>query len=168
MNGRILIAGIGNIFLGDDAFGVEVIRVLESRSLPEGVVAKDFGIRSFDLAYALLDPWEAIIFVDALPRGEAPGTLYTMEIDLKELENSGETPDGHSMNPVKVLQVAKSSGEVRAQIFVVGCEPEDLGGDEGRMELSPSVRAAVNEGALMAEELAARLLADKTLSVSNY
>ncbi|HEX4486327.1 MAG TPA: hydrogenase maturation protease [Terriglobales bacterium] len=168
MNGRILIAGIGNIFLGDDAFGVEVIRVLASRALPEGVVAKDFGIRSFDLAYALLDPWEAIIFVDALPRGEAPGTLYTMEIDLKELGSSGETPDGHSMNPVKVLQLAKCSGEVRAQIFVVGCEPEDLGGDEGRMELSASVRAVVSEGALMAEELSARLLADKTLSVSNY
>ncbi len=71
---RILIAGIGNIFLGDDAFGVEVVRSMMSRQVPEGVVINDFGIRSFDLAYALLDPWEAVVLVDAMPRGEPSNT----------------------------------------------------------------------------------------------
>ncbi len=75
MNPTVLVAGIGNIFLGDDAFGVEVVRSLARRQLPEGVAVRDFGIRGFDLAYALLDPWSAVILVDALPRGEVPGTL---------------------------------------------------------------------------------------------
>ena len=70
---------MGNIFLGDDGFGVEVALSLSKRQLPEGVTVKDFGIRGFDLAYALLDPWDLVIIVDALPRGEAPGTLYVVE-----------------------------------------------------------------------------------------
>ena len=72
----------GNIFLGDDGFGVEVARSLSKRQLPEGVSVKDFGIRGFDLAYALLDPWDLVIIVDALSRGEAPGTLYVIEPEL--------------------------------------------------------------------------------------
>ena len=67
MTAKILVAGVGNIFLGDDAFGVEVARSLSKRQLPESVTVKDFGIRGFDLAYALLDPWDAVILVDALP-----------------------------------------------------------------------------------------------------
>ena len=164
MTSRILVAGIGNIFLGDDAFGVEVARALATRSLPQGVVVKDFGIRSFDLAYALLDPWEAVVLVDAVPRGETPGTLYTIEVDLNELGNSEDVPDAHSMNPVKVLQLAQSTGEVTSRVYVVGCEPEDCGGDDGRMGLSAAVQAAVQGGAQMVEELAGRVLAQNTLS----
>ena len=76
---RILIAGIGNIFLGDDAFGVEVARRLVRRRLPDGVRVVDFGIRGLDLTYALLDGYEAVILVDAAPRGGPPGTLYVLE-----------------------------------------------------------------------------------------
>ena len=74
MRPSILIAGVGNIFLGDDAFGVEVVRALAKRPLPAGVSVVDYGIRGFDLAYALLDPWDVVVIVDALPRGGAPGT----------------------------------------------------------------------------------------------
>lgn len=73
---RILVAGIGNVFLGDDGFGVEVVRRLAGRGLPEGVEVKDFGIRGMDLAYALQDDYELVVFVDATPRGvsRAPST----------------------------------------------------------------------------------------------
>src|SRR6516225_6995608 len=110
MSQRILIACVGNIFLGDDAFGVEVARVLATREFPEGVQVVDFGIRAFDLAYALLDPWDVVILVDAVPRGDVPGTLYTLEPDLDSIA-SGQAEDapldGHSMDPVKVVQSAK-------------------------------------------------------------
>ncbi len=82
MSAQILVACVGNIFLGDDGFGVEVAQSLSKRQLPESVQVKDFGIRGFDLAYALLDPWDTVIIVDALPRGEAAGTLYVLEPDL--------------------------------------------------------------------------------------
>ena len=78
---RILIAGVGNIFHGDDAFGVEVIRALSTRPLPEQVVVEDFGIRSYDLAYALTDSYDAVILVDAMPRGRPPGTVSLVEPD---------------------------------------------------------------------------------------
>ncbi len=85
MKERILIAGIGNIFLGDDAFGVEVVRRLSrsARKLPDEVRIVDFGIRGFDLAYALMEGYEVAILVDATPRGGVPGTLYTIEPDLQ-------------------------------------------------------------------------------------
>jgi hydrogenase maturation protease len=167
MNPTLLIAGIGNIFLGDDAFGVEVVRSLIKRQLPEGVSVKDFGIRGFDLAYALLDPWDAVIFVDALPRGEAPGTLYTMEPDLATLGNPS-SPDmamnPHGMDPVRVLHLAASIGTIAARVLIVGCEPHDFGDElEGRMGLSPAVQGAVEEAADMVEELARRILTTKKL-----
>src|SRR5581483_3861800 len=79
MSAKVLVAGIGNIFLGDDAFGVEVVRALAQRALPENVRVVDFGIRGLDLTYALLDGYEAVIMVDAAPRGGRPGTLYVIE-----------------------------------------------------------------------------------------
>ena len=89
---KILVAGVGNIFLGDDAFGVEVARALSGRPLPEGVTVKDFGIRGFDLAYTMLDAWDTVILVDALSRGEAPGTLYLLEPDLAYTDKCGDHP----------------------------------------------------------------------------
>lgn len=163
MNAGILVAGIGNIFLGDDAFGVEVARVLARRTLPDRVSVKDFGIRGFDLAYALLDPWHAVILVDALPRGEVPGTLYTMQPDLAGLADS-VSPDmamsPHGMDPVRVLHLAASMGTIAARILVVGCEPQDFGDElEGRMGLSPAIEAVVEEAADMVEDLIGRILA---------
>src|SRR6476661_2103049 len=104
----ILIAGIGNIFLGDDAFGVEVAQRLTQRSWPTGVRVEDFGIRGFDLAYAILDGYDVTILVDATPRGGDPGTLYLIEPDLNMAGGVGIEP--HGMDPVKVLQLVKTLG----------------------------------------------------------
>ena len=161
MRNHILVAGVGNIFLGDDAFGVEVARVMSARTLPEQVIVRDFGIRSFDLAYALLDDWSAVILVDAVSRDETPGTLFVIEPDLAKSAEAAEigTFDGHSMDPVTVLRLAETLGEIRPKVYVVGCEPADLGGDEGRMGLSPEVEASVVEAVDMVEKLAQELLA---------
>lgn len=161
MTDRVLIAGIGNIFLGDDAFGVEMVRAWCRHPQTAGVRVIDFGIRSLDLAYALLDPWEAVIFVDAVPRGETPGTLYTIEPDLRALCNAeadGIAIDAHTMDPVKVLQLAASMGEISSRIYVLGCEPDDCGGEEGRMGLTPVVEAAIPEALRMLEELLRQIL----------
>lgn len=80
----ILVAGVGNIFNGDDAFGVEVVRRLAQRKLPDGVRAIDFGIRGIDLTYALLDGYGALVLVDTAQRGELPGTISIVEPDLAE------------------------------------------------------------------------------------
>jgi hydrogenase maturation protease len=164
MTPAILVAGVGNIFLGDDAFGVEVARSLATRQLPRSVSVKDFGIRGFDLAYALLDPWNTVILVDALPRGEAPGTLYLLEPNLEGLGRSasaGTEMNPHSLDPVRVLNFAASMGTISARVLVVGCEPNDFGEElEGRMGLSPPVQAAVEGAAKMVEELVGRILSE--------
>jgi hydrogenase maturation protease len=166
---KILVAGVGNIFLGDDGFGVEVALALSQRQLPESLKVKDFGIRGFDLAYALLDSWDAVIIVDALPRGEAAGTLYVVEPDLAALPGvaSADTAiNPHGMDPVRVLNLAASQGTISAQVLVVGCEPQDFGDElEGRMGLSAPVQAAVEEAAKMVLELAARIATTKQVSL---
>ncbi|HST54230.1 MAG TPA: hydrogenase maturation protease [Pyrinomonadaceae bacterium] len=161
---RILIAGIGNIFLGDDAFGSEVARALERRALPDGVRVVDFGIRGFDLVYALLDDYEATIFVDATPRGGEPGTLYTIEPDLSELDGldaEGMMVEPHGMNPLKVLAMVKSMGGQFGRILLLGCEPSPLLSEEGYMGLSEPVRAAVDEAINVVESLVAKILAEE-------
>ena len=108
MRRTILVAGIGNILLGDDGFGVEVVNRLAERSLPDGVQVVDFGIRGLDLAYALLEEYDAVIFVDATSRGQTPGTLYVIEVPC---EQPGEISiDAHGMDPVKVLSLARALG----------------------------------------------------------
>jgi hydrogenase maturation protease len=142
----ILVAGIGNIFLGDDGFGVEVVRRVALFDLPAGVRVADFGIRGFDLAYALLNGYETAILIDACPRGEAPGTLYVVEPDLKELDAAPQSmADGHVMNPMVVLRMARAMNIEVKSVFIVGCEPETLGGEEGAMGLSRPVEAAVDQ-----------------------
>lgn len=165
MKPTVLIAGIGNIFLGDDAFGVEVARSLLKRKLPENVEVRDFGIRGFDLAYALLDSWDTVILVDALARGEVPGTLYTMEPDLVDLGNA-VSPDmamnPHGMDPVRVLHSAASMGAIVARVLIVGCEPRDFGDElEGRMGLSAAVQNVVEEASDMVESLVRQPFATK-------
>jgi hydrogenase maturation protease len=157
----ILVAGIGNIFMGDDAFGCEVARRLAERRLPEGVRVIDFGIRGFDLAYAIMDGPDVTVFVDATPRGEAPGTLYTIEPDLSELNDAGAGGimiEPHGMNPLKVLAMVKAMGGEFKRILLVGCEPETLGGEEGLMGLSEPVVRAVDEAVRMVESLVAKIL----------
>ena len=152
---RILVAGVGNIFLGDDGFGVEVVRRLAGRGLPEGVEVVDFGIRGMDLAYALQGDYEVVVFVDAAPRGKEPGTVYLIE---PEIEEDGEMSlDTHGMDPVKVIKLARALGAKPTRTLVVGCEPkvvvsgEDY--DDMLMELSEPVRAAVEEAVKLVESL---------------
>jgi len=150
---RILIAGIGNIFLGDDGFGVEVAQQLQQMEWPSGVTIRDFGIRSYDLAYALLDGYDLVVLVDATPRRSAPGTLYVIEPDLDAAPPGSPALDAHAMNPVSVLQLAKSMGPVSGRTVLVGCEPATLGGENGHMGLSGPVAAAVDEAARMVRKL---------------
>lgn len=163
MNRRILVAGIGNIFFGDDAFGVEVIRELRRHSLPESVKIEDFGIRGYDLAYAILSGCEAVILVDAAPRGEAPGTLFLIELNPDgSTGGEGEILDAHSMNPMHVLRMVQALGGYSGRLYLVGCEPEVLETED--LGLSASVQAAVPAavegilslvGELLSEESAA-------------
>ena len=155
---RILVAGIGNIFLGDDAFGVEVAARLATRPLPASVRVVDFGIRGLDLVYALVDGFDLAILVDAVPRGGAPGTLYTIEPELPDA--SADQPvelATHGMDPVKVLLLARAMGSTTDRLLVVGCEPAWLGdGDAGGMGLSECVRAAIDPAVALIEALIAR------------
>ena len=155
MSRRILIAGIGNIFLADDGFGVEVVKRLAGHELPEGVEVVDFGIRGLDLAYALQDDYETVVFVDASPRGEEPGTVYLIE---PEIEDGGEVAlDTHGMDPVKVLRLARAMGGEIPKTLVVGCEPQNiLNGeayDDMLMGLSEPVEAAVEQAAKLVVSL---------------
>jgi hydrogenase maturation protease len=153
---KVLIACVGNIFLGDDGFGVEVAQSLSKRQLPEGVSVKDYGIRGFDLAYALLDPWELVIIVDALSRGEAAGTLYVIEPELNGPASLDTALNPHGMDPVRVLSLAASMGPISAQVLVVGCEPHDFGDElEGRMGLSSRIQGVVEAACDMILDLVA-------------
>jgi hydrogenase maturation protease len=158
---RILVAGIGNIFLGDDAFGVEVARRLAGRALPNNVRVTDFGIRGFDLACALLDGYDTTILVDACPRGEPAGTLYVIEPNLDDFghrEQQQAAVEAHSMDPLNVLRLATSMGGPLKRVLLVGCEPGTLGPEEGQMGLSEPIESAVDEAVKLVESLVARIL----------
>ena len=123
---------------------MEVIRRLAERTLPGDVRARDFGIRGYDLAYALLDPQELTILVDAAPRGDKPGTVYLIEPDLTD-EEEAPAMDAHAMNPASVLRLARSMGTITSRVLIAGCEPLTLGGEDGHMGLSDEVSSAVDE-----------------------
>lgn len=160
MNGGVLVAGIGNIFLGDDGFGVEVVSRLRHKTLPSCVRVVDFGIRSYDLAYALMENWGLVILVDALPRGGEPGTLYTIEPELAD-DTDEITVDAHTMNPVAVLQLVRALGGRPSPMLVVGCEPATVDPDSGgSFALSAPVSAAVDEAVYMIEGLINRARAE--------
>lgn len=158
---RILIAGIGNIFLADDGFGVEVAQRLAITQFPSGVRVADFGIRGFDLAYALMEGYETTILVDAYPGDGAPGTLFVVEPDLDALNSPDARPgaiEPHGMNPETVLHMAKSMGGELKRVLLVGCVPATLGPEEGQLGLSEPVAAAVDEAAKLVESLVTRIL----------
>ncbi|MFZ0731243.1 MAG: hydrogenase maturation protease [Candidatus Sulfotelmatobacter sp.] len=156
MKGKILIAGIGNIFLGDDGFGVEVVKTMQQRPLPENVRVIDFGVRSYDLAYALMQDWDLVILVDAICRGAEPGTLFTIQPELPRDEGSA-TIDAHTMNPVAALQLVKALGGRIAPLLVVGCEPATVEPNpDGNFVLSEQVDRAVDQAIVMVEQLITR------------
>ena len=141
---NILVAGIGNIFQGDDAFGCEVTRLLSTRSLPASVHVIDFGIRGLDLSYALMDKPDLTILVDATSRGGAPGTVYTIEPAIERVGIDQDlAANAHAMNPANVFRMVQAMGGEMGRILLVGCEPADLGGEDGRMGLTPPVAEAV-------------------------
>jgi hydrogenase maturation protease len=163
---RVLVAGIGNMFLADDGFGPEVAAVLRERPLPPGTQAADFGIRGMDLAFRVLEGWDAVILIDAAPHGEPPGTLTVFEPDLTGAGPGAAAPEAHAMDPVKVLALARHMAEDGAaplpRVLVVGCEPErlpDADDPDVQVGLSDAVRAAVRPAAELVESLLAELRA---------
>jgi hydrogenase maturation protease len=157
---RILIACVGNIFLGDDGFGTEVARELAGRPLPPGVVLKDYGIRGLDLTYALLDPYDLIIIVDACSRGGKPGSIYLIEpgpVDSVSADSAWVPMEAHAMNPMNVLRAVNSMGVKPGRVLLVGCEPAWTGSDEdGGIGLSEVVQGAVAEAVTLIGELVAK------------
>jgi hydrogenase maturation protease len=160
---RILVAGIGNIFLGDDGFGVEVVKRLHERDLPAGVEVVDFGIRGMDLAYALGAGYDVAVFVDLAARGEAPGTLSVIEPELDENEVTLET---HAMDPVKVLRLARELGPLPKRTLVVACEPQTVmtgaPDEDVLVELSAPVHAAVDGAVELVERLVRDIATDES------
>jgi len=139
---RILVAGIGNIFLGDDGFGVEVVRRLSGQRLGDGVDVVDFGIRGIHLAYELTGGrYGAAILVDALSRGGTPGTLYAIEPDRDGGPDAAIEADGHNLTPDAVLEWVHRVGGHVARVVIVGCEPATT--DES-MELSAPVAESID------------------------
>ena len=152
---RIFVAGVGNVFLADDGFGVEVAKHLAGQPMPAGVTVADFGIRGVHLAYQLLEGYDVLILVDAARRGEPPGTVFVLEPDFSaedrnERGENGFILDAHSMDPELVLGMLESLGGRVDRVLIVGCEPETI---EERMGLSESVARAVPDAARLVVEL---------------
>lgn len=153
---RVLVAGIGNVFLADDGFGVALADRLARRRLGAGVEVKDFGIRGMDLAFAMQDGYDVVVLLDATPRGERPGTLYVIEAEAAD----DQTPvlDTHGMDPVKVLGLVRAFGGTPPRTLVVGCEPlTRMTGEEDEIvaQLSEPVRAALDPAVGLVESLLA-------------
>jgi hydrogenase maturation protease len=151
MTGRILVAGVGNVFLGDDAFGVEVARLLAERPQPPGVQVRDYGIRGVHLVYELLDGYDLFVLVDAAPRGEAPGTVSVLEVDLPGPQ-AQPVIDAHSLTPDAIFGLLSSLGGRPGRSLVVACEPAEV--DPG-MGLSGPVREALPHAVRAVEEILA-------------
>jgi len=156
MSQRVLIAGIGNIFLQDDGFGVEVVRRLASELLPQWIRVADFGIRGVHLAYEIIDgDYDAVILVDAAPRGEEPGTVYFIEPDLETVDTLEPVSlDTHGMDPQVVFQTIKTLGGMRGRLYVVGCEPLET--EEG-IGLSAPVARGVEDAIKLLHDIIDRL-----------
>jgi hydrogenase maturation protease len=150
---RVLVAGIGNVFLGDDGFGVALAERLAARSLPAGVEVVDYGIRGMDLAYALGDGYDAVVLLDAAPTGGPPGTLSVIE---PEIDDVAPSVDAHGMDPVKVLGLARTLGDPLPRTLVVACAPQSvMTGEEDEVvaELSAPVQAALEPAVELVESL---------------
>jgi hydrogenase maturation protease len=153
----ILIAGIGNIFLGDDGFGVAVAQRLRSRELPPGVRVVDFGIRALDLAYALIAAPDVTILIDACPRGEAPGSLFVIEPEIATEDAAPPPLEAHAMDPMLVIKMAMAMGGRLKRILLLGCEPATIGPEEGQLGLSPQVDAVIDDAITLALTLVRRI-----------
>ena len=154
----ILVAGIGNIFLGDDGFGVEVARRFLDSDLPEGVKVADYGIRGLHLAYELVEQdYDLTVLVDATSRGGEPGTLYLIEPELHEVPVVAPT-NGHGVHPEAVFSVLRSLGGTPGRVLILGVEPQSV---EHGMSLSPSVAKAVPGALRMVKDILDREPAER-------
>ncbi len=153
---KVLAAGIGNIFFGDDGFGVEVADRLAGASLPRGVRLGEYGIRGVHLAYELLDGYDALVLIDALPMGEEPGTVAVLEVDPSDVEPPS-TMDAHSMSPATLLGLLAGLGGSVERVIVVGCEPASISDGMG---LSAVVQAAVPAAVAATREVLETLAAE--------
>lgn len=155
MTARVLVAGIGNLFCGDDGFGPEVVRRLAaSGTLPAEVRAVDYGIRGMHLAYDLLDQLDVLVLVDALPSRGEPGRVEVLEVGHDDLVPGGPV-DAHGMDPATVLaNLAALGGDLPPRTVLVGCQVLDTA--EG-MGLTPTVAAAVDEAARVVRHLVREL-----------
>ena len=149
MSAHTLVAGIGNVFLSDDAFGVEVAQRLAERPLPEGVRAEDYGIHGIHLAYERLDGYDTLVLIDAVPIGQPPGTLAVIEPEV-DADSGIAMVDAHTMSPDVVLATLARLGGSVGRIVIVGCQPAEL--CEG-MGLSPAVAAVVDDAADLCVEV---------------
>ncbi|MDQ6825526.1 MAG: hydrogenase maturation protease [Candidatus Eremiobacteraeota bacterium] len=147
MNARTLVAGVGNVFFGDDGFGVEVARRLTALQWPADVKVADFGIRGMHLAYEIMSGYERVILIDATPRGNEPGTVYVIEPDTTTVSAAA---DAHSMALTGVFGFMRTLGGVEPHIIIVGCEPASV---EERMGLSESVERAVETAVLKIQNI---------------
>ena len=156
---RILVAGIGNLLLGDDGFGVEVVRRLRARG-PLGAEIRDFGLRGQDLGLALLDDWDGVVMIDAARRGRPPGTLTVIE---PEAPRAAVMLGGHGMDPAAVLAAVRAMGGAmaRRRMRLVACEPANVPGEEDdlSMGLSECVAACVDPACALVESLVRELTA---------
>lgn len=157
MSEQVLVAGIGNIFLGDDGFGSEVVRHLQAAGqdpLPAEVRVVDYGIRGVHLCYDLLDDYAALILIDALPANGRPGEVTVLAVGAEDLASSDAGYDPHGMNPVAVLAGLPALGGTLPPTYVVGVQPMELGEGIGLSE--PLRRAVPVAGAAVRELLAER------------
>ncbi|NMM85301.1 peptidase M52 [Rhodococcus sp. SRB_17] len=157
---RVLVAGVGNIFLGDDGFGPEVVRVLEREDLPEGVRLVDYGIRGVHLAYDLLEPWDALVLIDALPQTEQPGQVEVFEVDSESL-SSTRGFDAHSLDPTSVFGSVRALGGTLPRTFVVGAHARSV--DEG-IGLTPELQSSVGGAVSVVRGLVRSMAVDAATS----
>ncbi len=160
---RVMIAGIGNMFMKDDGFGSAVVKRMADKKFPEGVEVKDFGTGGLKLAYDLMRGYDGLIFLDASARGKTPGTLYLIEPSendfSSDLEEGGPV-DPHGADPVTVLRFVKSTGAWPGKVFIIACEPESI--DDFEIGLSEPVNIAIDKAIELVDEIVQDIYAVKT------
>lgn len=151
---RVMIAGVGNIFLKDDGFGSAVIKRINAKEFGEEIEIKDFGIGGLKLAYDLMKGYDALILIDASQRGEEPGTLYVLEPEEKEVESDleqGGPIDPHGADPATILRFVKALGAWPGRVIIIACEPDTV--EDFQIGLSKQVNAAVDKAMELVKEI---------------
>jgi len=158
---QILVAGVGNAWLQDDAFGGECARRLEARGVPSGVTVMDFGTGGLDLAYEVMRGYDALVILDASRQGGEPGTLYVMEAEREDFPDAiedGENIDPHGMDPKTMLRFVKAVGGWPGKVVIIACEPGEV--EEVGMGLTPKVEAAMQQALALVLETVEELRSD--------